>query len=113
MLRHSSLNRGMPKASIDAAPDNGRVELKTGRRPNGWPFFTVTDNGNGVADENRHHLFEPHFTTKEHGTGLGLFMSYGIVREHQGQLIYEGGRRGGVFTVTLPPFPTGLATAVH
>src|SRR5712691_6268812 len=99
--------------AIDAAPDNGRVELQTGRRANGSPYFTVTDNGSGVADENRHHLFEPHFTTKEHGTGLGLFMSYGIVREHQGQLIYEGTRRGGVFTVTLPPFPTGLATATQ
>jgi signal transduction histidine kinase len=90
--------------AIDAAPDNGRVELKTGRRANGWPYFTVTDNGGGVADENRHHLFEPHFTTKEHGTGLGLFMSYGIVREHQGQLLFEGNRRGAVFTVIVPPF---------
>lgn len=90
--------------AVDAAPTNGRVELRTGRRGNGWPYFSVVDNGPGVSDENRHHLFEPHFTTKEGGTGLGLFMSYGIVKEHQGQLIYEGNRRGAVFTVTLPPF---------
>lgn len=90
--------------AIDAAPDNGRVELKTGRRANGSPYFTVTDNGSGVADENRYHLFEPHFTTKEHGTGLGLFMSYGIVREHQGQLTYNGSNRGAVFTVIFPAF---------
>ena len=90
--------------AIDAAPQHGHVELSTGRRSNGWPYFSVADNGPGVADENRHHLFEPHFTTKETGTGLGLFMSYGIVREHQGQLNYEGSRRGAVFTVTLPPF---------
>ncbi len=90
--------------AIDAAPTNGRVLLTTGKRGNGWPFFSVSDNGPGVSDENRHHLFEPHFTTKESGTGLGLFMSYGIVREHQGQLNYEGNRRGAVFTVTLPPF---------
>ena len=90
--------------AIDAAPSNGRVYLTTGKRGNGWPFFSVSDNGPGVSEENRHHLFEPHFTTKESGTGLGLFMSYGIVREHQGQLLFEGNRRGAVFTVTLPPF---------
>jgi signal transduction histidine kinase len=90
--------------AIDAAPKNGRVELRTGRRSNGWPYFSVVDNGPGVLDDDRHHLFEPHFTTKESGTGLGLFMSYGIVREHQGQLLYEGNRRGAVFTVALPPF---------
>lgn len=89
--------------AVDAAPINGRVELRTGRRNNGWPYVSVVDNGPGVLDDNRHHLFEPHFTTKEGGTGLGLFMSYGIVKEHQGQLIYEGNRKGAVFTVTLPP----------
>jgi signal transduction histidine kinase len=90
--------------AIDAAPVNGHVELKAGRRGNGWPYFSVSDDGPGVSDENRHHLFEPHFTTKEGGTGLGLFMSFGIVKEHQGDLRYEGNRRGGVFTVSLPPF---------
>ena len=90
--------------AIDAAPQHGHVELSTGRRPNGWPYFSVADNGPGVSDENRHHLFEPHFTTKETGTGLGLFMSYGIVREHQGELLYLGSSRGAVFTVVLPPF---------
>ena len=90
--------------AIDAAPDHGHVVLSTGRRSNGSPFFSVSDNGPGVPDEDRHHLFEPHFTTKETGTGLGLFMSYGIIREHQGQLLYEGNRKGAVFTVTLPPY---------
>ena len=91
--------------AIDAAPPKGRVDVITGRRGNGWPFVTVADNGPGVADENRHHLFEPHFTTKESGTGIGLFMSYGVVREHQGSLSYEGSKRGAVFTVSLPPYP--------
>jgi signal transduction histidine kinase len=90
--------------AIDAAPVAGRVELSTGSRGNGWPYFSVSDNGPGVPDDQRHHLFEPHFTTKEGGTGLGLFMSYGIVREHQGQLLFEGSRHGAVFTVVLPPY---------
>ena len=90
--------------AIDAAPAKGRVNITTGRRTNGSPFVTVADNGPGVSEENRHHLFEPHFTTKENGTGLGLFMSYGVIREHQGQLLFEGNHRGAVFTVVLPPF---------
>jgi signal transduction histidine kinase len=90
--------------AIDAVAPHGHVELRTGRRGNGSPYFSVADDGPGVPDESRHHLFEPHFTTKEGGTGLGLFMSFGIVREHQGQLIYEGNRRGAVFSVVLPPF---------
>ena len=90
--------------AIEAAPNGGKVEISTGRRANGWPYVSVGDNGPGVPDDRRHHLFEPHFTTKEGGTGLGLFMSYGIVREHQGQLLFEGSRRGAVFTVILPPF---------
>ncbi|HEV2217780.1 MAG TPA: HAMP domain-containing sensor histidine kinase [Candidatus Dormibacteraeota bacterium] len=90
--------------AIDAVSLGGRVEISTGRRNNGWPYVSIADNGPGVADDHRHHLFEPHFTTKEGGTGLGLFMSYGIVREHQGQLTYDGGRKGAAFTVSLPPF---------
>ena len=89
--------------AIDAAPTGGHVTAMTGRR-GGRPYFSVSDDGPGISEEHRHRLFEPHFTTKEGGTGLGLFMSYGIVREHQGQLIYEGNRRGAVFTVTIPPF---------
>jgi signal transduction histidine kinase len=90
--------------AIEAVDVGGRVDVSTGMRPNGWAFVSVADTGPGVPDEYRHRLFEPHFTTKESGTGLGLFMSYGIVREHQGQLNYEGNRRGAVFTVILPPF---------
>ena len=89
--------------AIDAAPSGGRVTASAGRR-NGRPYFSIADDGPGISDEHRHHLFEPHFTTKEGGTGLGLFMSYGIVREHQGELLFEGNRRGAVFTVVLPPF---------
>lgn len=103
MLREVITN--LVNNAIDAAPDHGHVQLSTGRRSNGSPYFSVADNGPGVPDENRHHLFEPHFTTKETGTGLGLFTSYGIIREHQGRLSYEGNRRGAVFTVELPPYP--------
>ena len=90
--------------AIDAVDQGGRVEATTGRRGNGWLYFSIADNGRGISEDQRRRLFEPHFTTKEGGTGLGLFMSYGIVREHQGELLYSGSSRGAVFTVVLPPF---------
>lgn len=89
--------------AIDAAPSGGHVTAISGRR-SGRPYFSVSDDGPGISEDHRHRLFEPHFTTKEGGTGLGLFMSYGIVREHQGQLLFEGNHHGAVFTVVLPPF---------
>src|SRR5439155_24862448 len=90
--------------AIEAAPPHGDVYFSSPKSGNTSPFFTASHNSAGVSDENRHHLFAPHFSPKESGTGLGLFMSYGIVREHQGQLLFEGNRRGAIFTVVLPPF---------
>jgi len=90
--------------AIDAVPVGGHVRIEVGTRQQDWPYLSVLDDGPGVSEENRQRLFEPHFTTKHDGTGLGLFVSYGIVREHQGELLYEGGHRGAIFTVLLPPF---------
>src|SRR5258708_12643111 len=69
--------------AIDAVPVNGHVELKSGRRGNGWPYFSVADDGPGVMDDQRHHLFEPTFPPNAGATGLALFISYGIVPHPQ------------------------------
>ena len=103
LLREVMTN--LVNTAIAAVANGGHVDIATGRRSNGWPYVSVSDDGPGVSDAQRHHLFEPHFTTKEHGTGLGLFMSYGIVKEHQGDIRFSNNRpRGAVFTVVLPPF---------
>jgi C4-dicarboxylate-specific signal transduction histidine kinase len=67
-------------------------------------LFCVEDDGPGVATEHRDHLFEPFFTTKSsRGTGLGLSVSRGIVREHGGDLVYEPrDPRGSRFIITIP-----------
>ncbi len=86
--------------AIDAVPSKGHVLMEIG-----WRFddarISVADNGAGVPDKYRDRLFEPHFTTKANGTGLGLFVSYGIAREHRGDLLYEGSHDGAVFTLIL------------
>lgn len=69
--------------------------------------LTLSDNGGGIMPENLKHLFQPFFSTKkEEGTGLGLWVTYGIVTQHGGNIRVRsrisGLRRGTVFSVFLP-----------
>ncbi|WP_315769221.1 MULTISPECIES: sensor histidine kinase [unclassified Bradyrhizobium] len=67
--------------------------------------FRITDNGPGIDKDHLTHIFEPFFTTKRvgEGTGLGLWISYGIVREHGGELLASNEPRGGAtFSFSLP-----------
>lgn len=87
--------------ALDAAPDGGfvRISVEAKRDTVG---IRVTDNGSGIPEEMRDRLFEPHLTTKLNGSGMGLFTSYGVVREHRGKLVYSGSSHGAVFEVHLP-----------
>jgi two-component system, NtrC family, sensor kinase len=67
--------------------------------------ISVQDQGEGIAAEHLPHLFEPFFTTKDvgEGTGLGLAVAYGIVREHAGWIGVESAPgHGSTFTIFLP-----------
>jgi two-component system NtrC family sensor kinase len=83
-----------------------RIVLTTERRE-GESLLRVWDSGSGVPPHLVGHLFTPFFTTKGagEGTGLGLSLSYGLVKAHGGELTYEAPPQGGAeFRVTLPSY---------
>jgi two-component system NtrC family sensor kinase len=87
--------------AIDATENNGRIHVD-GIVEDGWVVLRVEDDGRGISLADRCRLFQPFFTTKLHGTGLGLFVSRQIVEEMGGTLAYqtvEG--QGSMFTVRL------------
>lgn len=89
---------------LQAMPDGG--ELVVNAEPaqtDQWVKVTVQDNGCGIRDEDKSRLFSPFFSTKAEGTGLGLAVSYGIVRDHGGEIRVESRPdEGATFTVLLP-----------
>ena len=73
------------------------------RREGTHGIVEVRDGGGGVAPEDRDRVFEPFFTGREDGTGLGLFVSYGIVERHGGTIQVGDAPEGGArFTVAIP-----------
>jgi two-component system NtrC family sensor kinase len=90
-----------------------RISIVT-RRTEGMAVLEVRDSGPGVPPQHASYLFTPFFTTKGpgEGTGLGLSLSYGLVKSHGGVLTYEATTEGGAdFRITLPFYdaPADLA----
>lgn len=87
----------------------GTLSIKTGQK-DAHCFFTITDTGMGIPEENVARVFEPHFTTKPpgEGTGLGLSIAYRIVEDHGGHFSVESKvNEGSAFTVIIPVQPGG------
>jgi two-component system NtrC family sensor kinase len=82
----------------------GAIDLRTSLA-DGWVELQVADTGAGISEGHLPKIFDPFFTTKEEGksTGLGLAVTYAIVREHGGRIAARNRPGGGaVFTVALP-----------
>ena len=88
--------------AIDATDKGGRIEVRASHA-DGTLRLTVCDDGSGIAAEHLARLFRPYFTTKSHGTGLGLFVIRRIVEAHGGTVTVESVvGRGTTFAVALP-----------
>lgn len=82
------------------------------RTPDRFAHFRVTDNGSGIASEQLAHVFEPLYTTKREGTGLGLAVSYQIVTRSDGHIFVESEPGvGTTFHIFLPLCCAGDAVA--
>ena len=63
----------------------------------------IEDDGAGIAPEHLPHLFEPFYTTRPKGTGLGLFVAHGIVQRHGGSIeVVSAPNQGTRFRILLP-----------
>ncbi|HKD09242.1 MAG TPA: ATP-binding protein [Bryobacteraceae bacterium] len=89
--------------AVQAMPDGGTVVLSAAPGGRDVLAIRVRDEGAGVPQEHLDHIFDPFFTLKEAGTGLGLSVAHGIIDQHGGSLILESnGSKGAVFLITLP-----------
>ncbi len=86
----------------DAMPDGGKIQISA-RVAKGGVELLLQDNGPGIADDSLPHIFEPFYSTKDGGTGLGLTVSYNIITAHGGTLeLASNTNPGACFRIYLP-----------
>jgi signal transduction histidine kinase len=89
----------------EAMAGGGEIRIETGPHPERPEHLrlVISDTGPGIPAADLPHLFEPFYTTKPSGTGLGLAVSYGIIQDHQGTIdVRSAPGQGATFTLTLP-----------
>jgi signal transduction histidine kinase len=91
--------------AVDATSKGGHIELRAERTADGVSV-TVRDDGTGIDPQNAARVFQPYFTTKKNGTGLGLFVSRKLIAEHGGRIEFASRPgEGTTFRVSLPAAP--------
>lgn len=90
--------------AAQAIEEKGAIRIRTWQQGD-WAKIAISDNGAGIPEAIRHRIFEPFFTTKAvgKGTGLGMSISYEIIKKHQGDIKIESSAgQGTTFTIELP-----------
>ncbi|HXY53266.1 MAG TPA: ATP-binding protein [Nitrospirota bacterium] len=88
--------------AVDAMPNGGTLTIRSRLKDNDVEI-DFEDTGVGISKENLGNIFDPFYTTKEKGTGLGLAVSYSIIKKLNGSLTVESGPdKGSRFVITLP-----------
>lgn len=91
--------------ALEAMPDGGELRVTTARMPSQWVAVTFTDTGVGIPAPNLPHVFEPFFSTKPNGLGLGLAVSLTIVEAHGGRIaVASEPGRGASCRVEIPAY---------
>ena len=90
--------------AIQAMPGGGHLELSGRNSEEGqWIYISIRDSGTGISEEDMSKLFDPFFSTKEGGIGLGLSITHRIIDQHHGKIEVESAPgKGTLFTVWLP-----------
>jgi two-component system NtrC family sensor kinase len=93
--------------AISAIDNGGQVDIRTWKENEHTLGISIKDNGCGMSEETMRHIFEPFFTTKQgYGTGLGLPITYGIIRKFGGDIKVQSKEgEGTTFTLSLPIIP--------
>jgi signal transduction histidine kinase len=89
--------------AVDAMPEGGALRVASWQAEDGRLAVAFSDTGHGIPPEHLDRVFEPFFSTREDGTGLGLTVSHGIIERHNGEMTVESAvGQGTTFTVWLP-----------
>jgi two-component system sensor kinase FixL len=90
------------KNALEAMPEGGKITISSRVRGTNAEI-SIADTGEGMTPEVAANIFQPYFTTKETGTGLGLANCQSIIQEHGGSILVESRPgRGTTFTILLP-----------
>ncbi|SIO09281.1 two-component system sensor histidine kinase NtrB [Halodesulfovibrio marinisediminis] len=96
------------KNGFEAMPDGGTLRVETKLSADNWVIIRIMDSGEGIPDDIIEHLFNPFFTTKAGGTGLGLAMTKKIIEDMGGKVkIRSKLKKGTVLAFYLPPVSLG------